>query len=301
MSNMFGGLLVCFAGAWVGASLGAATTFAAQKDGLEIRVVDKETGEPLAVRMHLKDARGKPVQPPKVPYWNDHFVFDSTLVLNLPVGNYTFEIERGPEYRDQSGYFSIDRGASDSKTVTMTRFVDMKKEGWWSGDLHIHRLGSDVKTTAENIELLMLAEDLHIAPVITWWNDKNLWTDKRPAPKKANGGRKPSVVSLENPLVEFGEQRFYHLLAGEDEREGGALLYFNLPEPLPIAGSKREHPSPVDFLQQAKEHAGVHVDVEKPFWWDVPVWVATRQVDSIGIAHNHMQRDGVLDNEADGL
>ena len=45
---------------------------------------------------------------------------------------------------------------------------------------------------------------------------------------------------------------------------------------------------------------GVHVDVEKPFWWDMPVWVATRKIDSIGLAHNHLWRSGVLDNEAWG-
>ena len=56
----------------------------------------------------------------------------------------------------------------------------------------------------------------------------------------------------------------------------------------------------MDFLKQAKQHERVHVDIEKPFWWDMPVWIASRKVDSIGIAHNHMQRDGVLDNEAWG-
>ena len=44
----------------------------------------------------------------------------------------------------------------------------------------------------------------------------------------------------------------------------------------------------------------VHVDIEKPFWWDMPLWVASGMVDSIGICHNHLQRDGMLDNEAWG-
>jgi hypothetical protein len=44
----------------------------------------------------------------------------------------------------------------------------------------------------------------------------------------------------------------------------------------------------------------VWVDIEKPFWWDAPVWLASGLVDSIGIAHNHLLRGGVLDNEAWG-
>jgi hypothetical protein len=216
----------------------AAFCHAADEGKLLIKVVDKATKQPRAARMHLKDGRGRPVRPPKVPYWRDHFVFDGQIQLELPLGAYTFELECGPEYKFDSGHFTLERNANDTSTIEMQRFVEMKKEGWWSGDLHIHRPPAD-------IEQLLRAEDLHIGPVITWWNNQNLWKDK-PLPKE--------------PLVQFDGDRFYHLLAGEDEREGGALLYFNLPEPLPIAGSKREYPSPVKFLELAREHSGVFID-----------------------------------------
>ncbi|HZN35480.1 MAG TPA: CehA/McbA family metallohydrolase [Pirellulaceae bacterium] len=246
---------------------------------LELKAVDKATGQPVAARVHLKNAAGKPVKPPgKAPYWKDHFVFDGSVTLELPPGSYTFEMECGPEYKLGSGYFTLDRDSNDTKTVEMVRFVEMKKEGWWSGELHIHRPPAE-------IELHLRAEDLHIGPVMTWWNNQNQWKEK---------------ALPEQPLVKFDGDRFYHLMAGEDEREGGALLYFNLPQPLPIAGSKREYPSPLKFLDQARQQAGVHVDVEKPFWWDMPLWVATGKVDSMGLANNHQHRDGMLDNEAWG-
>lgn len=260
------------------AGLSASPARAAQKGELEIRAVDAETGEPVAVRMHLRDAKGKPVKPPKTPYWHDHFVFGGKIVLQLPLGNYTFDMERGPEYRERSGYFTIERNASDSKTVEMNRFVTMKDEGWWSGDLHIHR-------SPEDIEQLMLAEDLHVGPVITWWNEKNPWEDK-PLPEK--------------PVVEFGTSRLYSLTAGEDERGGGALLFFNLKAPLPITDAKREYPSSLDYLKLAKRDPDAHVDAEKPFWWDLPVWIASRRLDTIGVANNHLQRDGMMTNEAWG-
>lgn len=250
------------------------------KGELELKAIDKTTGQPLPVRIHLKDQRGKAVKVPGQPFWHDHFVFDGSITLSLPPGNYTFEMERGPEYKIRTGYFSLDRNAQDTQTVEMERFVDMKKERWWSGDLHIHRPPAE-------IELLMRADDLHVGPVITWWNDKSLW-EKTPRPV--------------DPLVRFDDNRFYHLLAGEDEREGGALLYFNLPEPLPLAGAKREYPSPVKFLQTAlaAEAPNRHVDLEKPFWWDMPVWLAVGGTQSLGLAHNHLHREGVLGNEAWG-
>jgi len=256
----------------------SAPAFAAGGGRLELKTIDKATGQPIAARLHVKDARGKPIKPPKVPFWKDHFVFDGTIVFELPLGMYTFELESGPEYKMQTGHFILERGGNDTKTIEMERFVDLKKEGWWSGDLHIHREPND-------IELLMRAEDLHIGPVITWWNNKNAWQGK-PLPKQ--------------PLTRFDGDRFYSLLAGEDEREGGALLYFNLPEPLPITGSSREYPSPMKLVELARQTPGVHIDIEKPFWWDVPTWVALGAGDSIGLANNHEHRDGMLDNEAWG-
>jgi hypothetical protein len=132
----------------------------------------------------------------------------------------------------------------------------------------------------------MLAQDLHVAPVITWWNERNAWKDAAP----------PDQV-----LVQFDVNRYYHLLAGEDERGGGALLYFNLAQPLELPATRqREYPPMSRFLELARAHPNVHVDIEKPFWWDVPIWVAMEMVDSIGLANNHLWRNGMLANEAWG-
>ncbi|MGE3805419.1 MAG: CehA/McbA family metallohydrolase, partial [Gemmataceae bacterium] len=51
---------------------------------------------------------------------------------------------------------------------------------------------------------------------------------------------------------------------------------------------------------QARKHKGVWVDIEKPFWWDVPAWLASGQADSIGLANNHMCRSQMYESEAWG-
>lgn len=134
-------------------------------------------------------------------------------------------------------------------------------------DLHIHRSIAD-------IELLMKAEDLHVAPLITWWNQRNDWT----------GHELPQTA-----LTTFDSNRLVNVMAGEDERGGGALLYFHLAEPLAIANAEREFPSPLLFADEArKTNNKVWIDVEKPFWWDSPTWIACGKIDSIGIANNYM-------------
>ena len=244
---------------------------------LLIRVTEKDHETPVPCRVHLKDREGKPQRAAGLPQWNDHFVIPGSAELELAPGLYSYEIERGPEYAVRRGSVSVEAATPARLHLEIERIVDLAKEGWWSGELHVHR-------PLEHIELLMRAEDLHVAPVITWWNNQNLWATRSvPAPL----------------LVQFDGDRYHHVMAGEDEREGGALLYFQLPMPLAITGAGREYPSPMKFLAEARESAA-WVDIEKPFWWDVPVWLASGQVDSIGLANNHMCRSRMLDNEAWG-
>ncbi len=54
------------------------------------------------------------------------------------------------------------------------------------------------------------------------------------------------------------------------------------------------------FVEEARRHKGVWIDIEKPFWWDVPIWVASGKMDSIGLANNHMCRDRMYESEAWG-
>ena len=254
---------------------------AAREGRVTLRAVEQPSGRVVPVRMHLRDRRGRPVRPPRVPFWHDHFVFNGELTLELKPGRYQFEMERGPEYRTLSGEFTISRNSGDTHDLELRRFVDMKKEGWWSGDLHTQRKLKD-------IELLMQAEDLHVAPVISWWNEKNLWKNRAvPDPS----------------LVRFDTNRYYRPLAGRDARQGGTLMFFNLSQPLQIPGSQprfSEFPSPVTYLRAAQEFPRAHIDIEKPFWWDVPLWITTGMVDSIGLLNDHLGRDRQIPNEARG-
>jgi hypothetical protein len=237
-----------------------------------------EDQRPLPCRIHVKDQRANPRFPPQLPHFANHFVCPGKAELHLSADDYTFEIERGPEYARQSGTFHLGAGEAQHIERRLKRTADMAAKGWYSGDLHVHR-------SLEQVPLLMQAEDLHVAPVITWWNNVNLWKDRRP----------PTDL-----LTRFDGNRFFHAMAGEDEREGGALLYFGLDQPLAITGSSREYPSPMKFVQEARRRPGVWIDIEKPFWWDVPVWLASGRVDSMGLANNHMCRSSMSATEAWG-
>jgi len=222
---------------------------------VELILFDGGGNSPLPCRVHLEDTSGRPIKPTALPWWRDHFVCDGRAVLELAPGAYRYAIERGPEYSSLSGRFEV----SDTPlrmTNRLARLVDLAREGWWCGDTHVHR-------SLQDIELLMRAEDLHVAGVQTWWNKTNPW-------------RTTALPS--QSIVRFEGTRFYDLMSGEDERGGGALLYFGLKEPLLIAGAKREFPSAVKFLKEARKREQVWVDVEKhsggtrPWGWPADWW-----------------------------
>ena len=57
-------------------------------------------------------------------------------------------------------------------------------------------------------------------------------------------------------------------MSGEDEREGGARMYYGLKMPLPLPGGKGlfpESPSPMKFVELARQYDDVWIDLEKPF------------------------------------
>jgi hypothetical protein len=102
-------------------AFGLPQTLPAGTGHLELKVVDKDTGRLVPCRIHLAGPRGQPVRVPKFPFWHDHFVFPGQVQLTLLLGNYTFQVERGLEYLDQSGHFNIENFADDSHQVELRR------------------------------------------------------------------------------------------------------------------------------------------------------------------------------------
>ncbi|MGA2256127.1 MAG: CehA/McbA family metallohydrolase [Thermoguttaceae bacterium] len=251
---------------------------AVSRDGAVEFAIVGDDQHPLPCRIHVKDHLANPRYPLQLRHWADHFVCPGKAELRLPADDYTFEIERGPEYARESGTLRLRAGETQRIERRLKRTADLATKGWYSGDLHVHR-------PIEQVPLLMQAEDLHVVPVITWWNNENIWKNRRP----------PTDL-----LTRLDGDRFFHVMAGEDEREGGALLYFGLAQPLAIAGSGREYPSPMRFVAEARQHPEVWIDIEKPFWWDVPVCLASGRIDSMGLANNHMCRNRMYETEAWG-
>lgn len=253
---------------------------------LRLTVTDEKTGELLPCRLHLKNPAGRPRPIKGSAYFHDHVAFPGDITLRLPKGQYTFEIERGPEYTTQSGYFVIEDHADDTKTVTLKRAVDMAAKGWWSSDLNVQR-------GVRDLELLMQADDLHVAGVVDW-----KLGGKKPTASKATAG---SAVKADvaTDTVSLGNGRFYIPRVGLDRRAGNDILYLNFARPAELSGGDNGLTT-LGLLKRARETDKAWIDVAHPFSWDLPVALALGCVDSIELCHDYLGRETTRPTEGEG-
>jgi hypothetical protein len=250
-------------------SLIVAHLAAAGTGELELNVVDSDSHEPVAVRMHLRDGRGRAVRAGDGLFFHDHFVFDGKVVMKLPVGEYSFEMERGLEYRTRTGRFTITRGAADNKSVPMRRFVDMTAEGWYSGDLHVER-------PVTNMNLLMLAEDLHVAMISN---------DPTGPPDTGRSSRGPT-------LARVGRNRFYSSPQAIDEQDAGRVSVIGILPDQALRFPAAAYPWTYFTQRETREQEHRHVDVATCAHSELPIWLASRQVDSLGVLNASVLRVG---------
>ena len=255
---------------------------AARYDGkLTLRVVDKQTGQPIAARMELRNGLGRPVRvrAEGIVTHADYFVFDGQVTLALRKGPYEFLIEAGPEYQTRPGHFSIERHAEDRTEIELQRRVDMQAEGWWAGDL-------DVRHRTQDLPLLMRATSVNLAPIFVRENIQGrCQQEKRPA--------------------KLPEQNFGNILLGPpyalDHRRGGGLLIFDETgngTSLDVCHVKPDAPSLA--VSQPANNSDATLIALTPFAWDLPLWVAAGKIDALQIIHRHALADDVVDNEGWG-
>ncbi len=233
--------------------------------------------KPAAARVYITDSDGKPVLIPGAVQYSrrgeDHSVVDRSAEIPLPPGTYKVRAEKGPEYRPDEATVTLKPGETRRVILDVVRFYNMNEMGWYSGDLHIHR-------TAEDLALIVRAEDLNVAPAIT---------------RHAGGSQQPGPYPSA-PFMRVDPNHVVSVQNQEVERLGkghGAVVLLNTPQPVETEGLSLLYPTETEFCRRARA-AGGFVDAEKPIWKNVPVNVALGLVDSIGIVNNHFHPRAVM-------
>jgi hypothetical protein len=109
---------------------------------LRLRVKDAATGKATIARLSLQEERGRFHAPAgslhRALRGQGHFYCDGTAALTVPAGTYRLFGYRGPEYKVVSRQITVKAGQTHEVMVELERWIHMAKNGWYSGELHIH-------------------------------------------------------------------------------------------------------------------------------------------------------------------
>jgi hypothetical protein len=237
----------------------------------------RAAGQPAAARVYLRNEAGQVIRIPGAPWYaqggEEHSVVDQSGTVSLPAGPYRIRAEKGPEFRPAERTIELVAGEPARLDLDLPRFYNMNERGWYSGDLHLHR-------AAEDMPLLLRAEELNIGPVISRHvregaPEQSRWPNVHLMPSSGN-----YAASRQNEEVErLG-------------RGSGALLLLNTGEPW--GGSVMpQFPTEAELARRARSQGGF-IDAEKPTWKYVPVNLALRLLDSIGLVNSSFHAHGTI-------
>ena len=251
-------------------------------------LVDARTQAPVFARVHIEDASGG-YWPPRghqknirVGWREDvggdvkiagqtYAYVEPAFVADLPLGEYTVTIDKGMEYAPATSKFVV-AAEPASHTLAIERTVDMNKDGWYSGDTHVHFL-SDHSALLE-----LRAEGLNVVNVLA-----TRWGELITNAQDVTGA--PSRLSLPDGIVYFNEETRHGYLGHAVLHRLKSLVY-----PLswggPTEGVYGESDYPPMAVQADKTHAqgGLVTWAHFPFpGAEAAVDIALGKIDSVDL------------------
>lgn len=182
---------------------------------VHVRVEDEDSGSPVGCRVHFRSKEGNYLAPHghqqdvNVAWFEDmggdcktngvpYAYIDGTCQIELPQGANYVEVVRGFEYEPVRRLVEIKPGQRHL-TLKAKRAFDMKAQGYYSGDTHVHFLSS------QSSHLEAAGEDLNVVNLLAskWGRLFTSW-------EEFTGGLAPT--SSEDHLVWVSQENRQHVL-----------------------------------------------------------------------------------------
>jgi hypothetical protein len=136
-------------------------------------------GSPTVAQITVRDANGRvyPAQAKRLApdfFFQPHIYRPDGAFVSLPPGQFKVSYSRGPEYRVERKTVTVPRPGNEPVALSLQRWVEPARYGFYSGDYHIHASGCahyQVPTQGvgpEDIFLQVKGEALNVACVLTW-------------------------------------------------------------------------------------------------------------------------------------
>jgi len=147
----------------------------AQRQWMQVKVIDGATGKPTPSRIHFSGSRGEYLAPyghhsQVNPNWFEDYGADllvggrsyayvpGEFTTDMPVGDVYVEIYKGFEYAPVRRKVEIKRGAR-ALELKINRWTDLRRTGWVTADTHVHFLSPQtawLEAQAEGVNVVNL-------------------------------------------------------------------------------------------------------------------------------------------------
>ena len=255
------------------------------------KIVDSQSGETLPARLEILSDKGvryeaKSIDPlsPALPYKRqagpvsiEHHVTLSQgdFIVDLPPGNYTFTAQRGKEFLVESRNVEV-KDKPLELVLKLRRWIDMPSLGWYSGDVHSHRLWSEMKNLA-------LAEDVHLSfPLSNWVTSAEAGLVSGNKIQGGYQGNPKTILVDKTHLIHSHNAEFEIFSVKGRNHTLGAILGVGM-----SAMDDDRAPPLSPFVAKVHSQGGL-TDLEKHSWpWSLAI-AATHKVDLFELANNHV-------------
>ncbi len=247
---------------WLVATACLSCTGMAQGTGtVEIDFVEQATDEPLACRVKILDPRGRPVRARGTLFQDGWNLVEKTLLFKGRPADYTYQVFHGPQFSAGQGGFTLDKNASGYDVLALERHADLDSEGWIGGDLLSY--GS-----AEQTRRWLPAEDLRMAVSV----------------------RDGPAADLET--TGEGPERWVEGTSYHDNRPGSGLVLHHWLPPADVPETLASTRLLVMAKHEAEAPEPVHAEIQRLWARDVPIWLASKHIDSVQVLSEHLTLDG---------
>lgn len=132
---------------------------------------------------------------------------DGTCEIQLPAGQLSVTILKGPEYQPLRQEINLPAGKLALR-FTIERWINLREQGWYSGDCRCHYLSPHaalLESRAEDLAVTnVLAVDAHVRSLISVQADppRECWCDRPAIPNiLAFSGQQPALQTPESMVV----------------------------------------------------------------------------------------------------
>ena len=269
---------ICFA-------LGFYAANCAGQGAVKLEFADKESGEPIFARVFFTKSAKKISRPRKVLFAGHQWLAEKSMQLAPPNGDFEFTIQRGPEFSEIHGGFTIEPRAKDTVPIDVPRSISMRDEKWFSGD-HLSSLPLSELQRWQFADAVDMAVSVESKVATSQGPTKATIATKATLETNANGSNVIEAHSAKlNGLGLFSTSRLI-------QWEHGALAIHGIESTEDANGAKPQGVEAFQVLAEGKNRTEMVAELVRPWSRDVPLLLASDAIRAIQILSSYNRPGG---------